>query len=356
MKKLLKLWFTRILIIYVIIYILLGSTGQVFATRGYDSACGEYVSQYARDYVSTYVKIFQSGTWKDCYNNRYNNTSAAIPSKWFEDNDAKIASDEGEGIWHVCCTTGIEQMYKQALGIDLTSYGWSRGCDITITAINNGGSTLNKNFIVITDESQLQPGDILCNSSHNEMYVGNREHFNSGNGGGVRQPRGESVVSISHRDHSFTSEGGSFDCAIRLKDTVQVDPSGKVTGVGTATSSDGLVPSDFFFNGIPNGRYSLATKMGFFEWLINALKALLNYIIGLIAYLIRGVIIAFVSIFDRELNQTIESIATSTPKSLEEFGVTATNADDPDSINRAVTIQGLVFNDIRLFDVNIFEK
>lgn len=128
---------------------------------------------------------------------------------------------------------------------------------------------------------------------------------------------------------------------------------GKVTGTGTAATGKAIDYSNFFFNGIPDGKYSLASRKNIFEILVESLKELLNFFTGLITYLFRGLIIGIISIFDRLINNTVQSI-NDAPKSLEESGVSATSADDPYSMNRSVTIEGLVFNDIDLFDINIF--
>lgn len=212
--KILKRLAKKVSIYVTLIMIILSSIApvNVFATRGYDSACGDYVSQYARDYVSQYVKTDSSGL----YNNLYD--CSKVPCFWTGGND-------GEGVWHVCCTTGIQLMYNQALGIELTSLGWDPLCDNTMKNIANSSSVLHQNFEVITNESELQAGDILCKNGHNEMYVGNDEHFNSG--AGTTSQSSESVVKIFKDQNSLKSSGGRFDYAIRLKNTVQVDPSRK---------------------------------------------------------------------------------------------------------------------------------
>lgn len=290
---------------------------------------GEYVSKYARDYIKQYVK---SG------NTDY---VCCVPCKW-------TGGSDGKGIWQVCCTTGVQYMYKKALGIELTEYGWSTMCPTTFSDISNSSSTLHKYFDVITKESDLKAGDIVCNDGHNEMFIGNDEHFNSGYAG--HNP----VALIEQEKNSLKSAGGAFDYALRLKKSVQVDPSGKVTGTGEGIVGKKVDYSNFYFNGIPDGKYSLASRESIFEILINALKELINFFTGLIGYLFRGLIIGIISVFDRLINNTIESVNDS-PKSLQESGVQATNADDPYSMNRSVTIEGLIFNDIDLFDINIFK-
>jgi hypothetical protein len=47
---------------------------------------------------------------------------------------------------------------------------------------------------------------------------------------------------------------------------------------------------------------------------------------------------------------------TTAKTTLEESGLSATSADDPESENRSVTIESILFNQLELFDVNIFEQ
>ena len=114
--------------------------------------------------------------------------------------------------------------------------------------------------------------------------------------------------------------------------------------------------SNFFFNGIPDGKYSLASRKNIFELIVDALSELVNFLVGLITYLLRGVIVSVISVFDRLLNNAVDSMGGES-KSLQESGVSATSADDPTSINRKVTIEGLIFGDenMDIFDINIFK-
>ena len=328
----------KIIVIYLIIYMMLGSIGSVFADTGYDAAAGEYLSQYTREYISTYVRQRSDGT----YNTKYD--TIPDPCYW-------TGGSDGEGIWHVCCTTGVQLMYKQALGIDLQSYGYSLSSGLNITSIRNENSLLRQYFDVITEESQLRPGDIMCGAGHTEMYVGNGEHLNSGadSHGGTRP-----VAKIVARYNPFGTHSDptlDFLYAIRLKGSIAVDPSGIITSTGALVATS---YADFFFNGIPDGKYSLASRKNIFEILVDALKELVGFLSGLIGYLIRGFFVGIISIFDRLINNTVQSL-NDAPKSLQETGVSATSADDPYSMYRSITIEGLIFNTIDLFDINIFK-
>ena len=329
---------SKIIIIYLIVYMILGSIGSVLANTGYDAAAGAYLSQYTREYISTYVKKRPDGK----YNTEYD--TAPDPCYW-------TGGSDGEGTWHVCCTTGVQLMYKQALGIELQNYGYNLSSSENIKSIRNENSVLRQYFDVITEESQLKPGDIMCGAEHTEMYVGNGEHLNSGAPSyeGTRP-----VAKIVARYNPFGTHSDStldFLYAIRLKGSVEVDPSGRITSTGTLVATS---YADFFFNGIPDGKFSLTSKKNIFEILVDALKELIGFLSGLIGYLIRGFFVGIISIFDRLINNTVQSL-NDAPKSLQETGVSATSADDPYSMYRSITIEGLIFNTIDLFDINIFK-
>lgn len=54
-----------------------------------------------------------------------------------------------------------------------------------------------KGWILITDESQLKPGDILSYSGHVEIYAGDGKVYNAGSGSAIRN------ASPSYKSGSF---------------------------------------------------------------------------------------------------------------------------------------------------------
>lgn len=200
-------------------------------------------------------------------------------------------------------------------------------------------------------DSSLKVGDLLYyhesgNIGHGWIYIGGGQTAEDGS-----VSRDNSL--FANKDvyiYRITAEGAKKVTNLNTEFSATGTSSSGAGGSGNLKKID---YSNFFFNGIPDGKYSLASRKSFFEFVIDAIKDLLNMLIGLITYLLRGVIIGFISIFDRLINNTIQSLS-GTQKSLEESGVSATNADDPESINRSVTIEGLVYGDVDLFDINIF--
>ncbi len=207
------------------------------------------------------------------------------------------------------------------------------------------------------NESKLQPGDILCYDSggngHTELFI-STEDGTAGAHGNNSNPYGVSIQG----NGGLSPNNGSTNIYRISKETAQ-----KITNLNTeyasgnikkGQSAESIDYSKFYFNGIPDGKYSLANRKNIFELLVNSIKELVNFFTGLITYLFRGLVIGIISIFDRFINNTVKSINES-PTTIQESGVSATSADDPYSMNRSVTIESLVFGDVDIFDINIFD-
>ncbi len=216
------------------------------------------------------------------------------------------------------------------------------------TPQNNACNEAYQN-VSYSGESSAKIGDILISSHHVMIYVGNGKIVDCANASG------------QHPGVALRNVPSDVGLIARLKDSAASSITQLVTSYnGVAVSANGssgeaIDYSNFFFNGIPDGKYSLASRKSIFQIIVDALSALLDFFVGLLTYLIRGVIISFISVFDRLINNTIGSM-NGEVKTLKEAGIDANDADDPTSINRHVTIEGLVFGDedMDVFDVNIF--
>lgn len=140
MKKV-KLVLKKVLIVYVIVFITLSSMSSSFA-RMYDEQCGEYISQYARDFIKQYC---EGG------NTRYAHVG-------FEASDVKHWSSGvfGQGTFIADCTNGVHYMYYKALGVDIHQYGY----DWSDKAIENLTGKYSQYWERIT-LAEVQPGDVL---------------------------------------------------------------------------------------------------------------------------------------------------------------------------------------------------
>lgn len=316
MKKV-KLFLTRILILYVILLIILSSFSSSFA-RSYDASCGEYVSQYARDFIATYC-VPESRTHYDC---------STLYPHW-------SGRSEFSGDFYACCSTGVYYMYKLALGVDLYTLDFHGMCSDALNAMST-----SSNWINVTNQT-LQPGDIVIHPGHTEMYIGNNENANFGNSPhSGKISHGPDLNDGSRGDATFTH-------AFRLASSVDVDPSGKVKG-GAAN----INYSKFFFNGVPDGQYSIATR-SIWEVIIDAISQILDYLLGLLLYIIRAVIVGYTAIMENLLNWIVNSVADTGVESTE-LNMSSTETATSD-YEQKVTVDTLLFNKLELFDINIFK-
>lgn len=318
------------IIIYITIFMLcLSNIAYAYSAE----EVGNAIAGYAKNYV-------EEGNKKNILRYDLNNGKYKY-SHWDPEN-----STSNDGLHWFCCGTFVSCMYWKVTGGVL-----SPQTDAAVECLNWGtkkGSEVNLN--------DVKPGDILWRSrsggtGHTAIFIGDNKIAQAS----TSQPPTTEQINIKEYDTS------KWEKAARISDTTAatvktLDTTYSMTGSSNSieSSKTSIDYSNFFFNGIPDGKYSLASRKNIFEIIIDALKDLVNFLIGLITYLFRGVIIGIISIFDRLINNTIDSIENS-PKTLQESGVRGTSADDPSKMNRSVTLEDLIFGDLDLFDINIFK-
>ena len=224
-------------------------------------------------------------------------------------------------------------MYELALEVNIYNYDFSPRCSEGIQDMAS-----SPYWTDVTNQT-LQPGDVVICPSHTEMYIGNNENANFGN-----DPHSGKIANGPRLGTSFTK-------AFRLTG-VEVDPSGKVTGAGVSSGTS-VNYSKFFFNGIPDGTYSVASRKNIFETIIDALANILNYLIGILTYIFRLAAIGWIALADRLLNNTVNSITN--PNIPAEGTIAPAEVINLEKDERHVTIETLLYNQLDLFNVNIFE-
>lgn len=260
--------------------------------------------------------------------------------------------------WFYDCSSFTAAMYNMVCNQEVFGWEYRTGDFLNEANKSDGVIKLVKAGNANNFKNECLPGDIVLTDGHVEIFIsaekgsGGAHTNHTGNVNAYSNSEGQ--VNCGGKGYISPDSGGIY----RLTE----EAASKITDLNTefstslklGSSGKSIKYSNFFFNGIPDGTYSLATRKSIFEVIIDALKALLNWLVGLITYILRGVIISFISVFDRLLNNSISAIEDNKEKSLQQSGVTATSADDPLSENRSITIEELVFNDIDLFDINIF--
>lgn len=252
----------KAIIVYIIIYLILGSISSSYA-RTYDKECGEYISQYARDFIDKYCTPTETKT-------RYVLISKA---RW-------TGGEFGKGIFEACCNTGIRYMYELALGVELADYGWANSCATDCEGLGN-----YPQFWEDVTNQTLEPGDIVFSTSHTEMYIGDNQNANFGN-----SPYSGKIANGPRLGSDFTK-------AYRPK--FDVNPTGTIP-IGELEDEDLSIYDDngFIYKGVASiESYESSTPLG--KWIINMLSEILDYLIGILTFGIRVVIVGWTAIIER---------------------------------------------------------
>ncbi len=353
MKKMIKN-FIKCVIVYIVISMTILST----ISCGYSSAeVGDAVAGYT-------LNVLTWGNKRENYCDglggygpalRYNQLGTQGKNR---SSHPTLSDPNPETPWFYDCSSFTAAMYNMVCNKEILP--WGSTCS-TIAAATSVVEYIGP----VGDGSSCKPGDIICDpSSHVEIFISQElgtggAHTNNLHGDVNGYSNSDGQVNCRAVDNGYKSISPSNGGIYRIKETAasQITDLNTEFSMGTASSLNGeaIDYSNFFFNGIPDGKYSLASRKSIFQIIVDALSALLDFFVGLLTYLIRGVIISFISVFDRLINNTIGSM-NGEVKTLKEAGIDANDADDPTSINRHVTIEGLVFGDedMDVFDVNIF--
>lgn len=346
MKKI-KLMFRKIIVIIVLIEIILSCFGAGIASSYTKEEVAGAVAGYAQHVVDTYGP---SGKNTVKYDQSMNDQNPFWrPDKYTWDSPT-IYFD---------CKSFANGCFNYVAGFSLPN--------LVTSKMVNFPSPYPEYFDEIPpsswgyDANNLQPGDLCVwsngpgdpNGGHTLIFVSSEKGF-AENGKSWKSNAQSYINSKKGAPKGFHVFRVSDSGAAKVTNLNTEFSVGGFTSTGGGIGLVKVNSSQFYFNGIPDGRYSIVER-NIFTIFINALGELANFFTGLLTYLFRGLIISFISIFDRLLNNTIKSMDSGNAESLEEAGVSSTSADDPLSMNRVISIEQLIYNQIDLFDVDIFK-
>lgn len=200
---------------------------------------------------------------------------------------------------------------------------------------------------------ELQPGDIGRSDRHVLIYLGKEGgdytvaeslSQNPDFKGPVLTNTNISSYDI-YRVKSSAVEGLS---ASEIK--TDTDGSGLVPSSGSGRRKKTYTESDFHYNGIPDGTYSVTA--GWDDYIVDTLFAIIDYIIGIMTLSSRMAYIGWAAIIENMVSATIKKIDDdyNNDNVKEQDPVSYTVEDD------TVTVESIIFNDLDVFDVNFFEK
>ena len=95
------------------------------------------------------------------------------------------------GYHNTCCATYVSWVLQEA--------GYLTASEHTNSADSLTSLLISKGFIIITDPSELLPGDVLSYSGHVEIYAGDGTVYNAGSGNAIRSasPQTKNVSSMN---------------------------------------------------------------------------------------------------------------------------------------------------------------
>lgn len=284
---------------------------------------------------------------------------------------------DSSGVYQSECVSFVRNMYKEAVGftdaIPVPS-GNNGKYNVDSTA---GYSGSDFKLVAYNSLSDIKPGDILECYHHVMIFVGTVGSYNdvvANNGHNSPGELANGLMSFTkHYYHSsfhvYGEDAGDYhadaypgesgcryrvwrltdEAAEKLGDKSSFNSGGDLVAAGKGGLGGGytlLDMSDFYYNGIPDGKYSV-TK-GFFEKLIDNLGQIFDFIVGLLTMMTRMVFVGWTAIIEKLINYTVKSISGG--GSLESTPVSATEVDSGEYIS----LEKIIFNQIGIFDVNFF--
>ena len=109
-----------------------------------------------------------------------------------------------------------------------------------------------------------------------------------------------------------------------------------------------LNDGDFYYSGTTKGTYEPPTDWG--NWLINFLKEVVDFLLGIMTYGIRAVFLGWTALLEKILTWALES-AAGIDEDIDNGTVSKTKSVADDNI----TVQAIVFNKVPILNVNIFD-
>ena len=328
--------FIKCLIIYVVVFMTMLSS----ISYGYTSSeIGSAVAGFSKNFVET----GNQGTGPDGkvgflrYSLNDANWSKVTSIQW---NTVLPASD---GMYWFCCATFVSNMYEAVTGLQIRTHS---SAGVKSWAQSHGEAV---------SLSSVQPGDILyrtrAGGGHVAIYIGNNQIAQASTANS-EPPAQVNISSYSAGawQSAYRISDATASSVFNLDTTFTISGIGGVTGVGTMS---GIDFSEFFFNGIPDRKYSVATT-NIFEVVIDTLASIADYIVGILTYIIRIVFVGFTGLADNLLNWTANTIS-STGVDSSELNINSVEIENIEKDSRKLTIESLLYNEYDLFDINIFD-
>lgn len=249
------------------------------------------------------------------------------------------------------CVGFVSTMIHQSLGI---------GSDDTITFFIDPQNIPSTYFEPVN--GAVQPGDVYRSPEsadcHVVIYLGSEGKGEYVNGIAHSTPQGDKFTGAML---STTSWNLSSYTPYRIKESIVsgVNASDVITdpvtkaGLGASTSmiEGSGSQSEFYYNGIPDGKYSVGNKFTV-EWLVDSLLAVFEFLVTICAYILRMVFVGWTFIVEEFITNSINSI-TKTDTVLDIDSTTIQSSANKETADN-ITIEKIIFDKVKVFNVNFF--
>lgn len=229
----------------------------------------------------------------------------------------------------------------------------------------------------------LKPGDILCNSHHVLVYVGNDKVIDSRSQNGLTYTTLEEYGNANYTSATYGPGANRvYDSVWRLNSTALAlinpeDLAPIISGLDKKTSDlkkkkDGYygMPSKGQFTGNSN---PVANAL---KWLINKLSQIADYLVGIITMGIKIELIGWTTMFEKLVTDAVEQVTGTQIEASEEENTAGDT--DPDAVgtpitsdenlykpdatevvdkkeNERLTVEKIIYNQVPILDINVFD-
>ena len=319
----------------IILYVFLFSNVVAYAAT--PDEVGLYVASYAKNLCENYTIHYV------CDNTTIGTTG------YFNSSNTDYTSE---------CVSFTRRCYKDSVNFSnsIPVPSSNNGVNDSPADTQAGYSGSDFELIAVDDLSQAQPGDIIENYHHDMVYVGTVngvDNVIANNGYNTsRDGLANGLVTMDeyYQDspHHYRIWRITKEAAESLGDASTFDAGGDLlSGVKKKkNSANGSEMSNFYYNGIPDGKYSVSKS--FFSVLIESLGQIMDWIIGLLTMMVRMVFVGWAAIIEWVINSAVKGLTGG--GNMNSVPVTATEVQSGDNI----TIEKIIFNKIGIFDVNFF--
>lgn len=338
-RKLLKIG--KSLIVYiVIVMIFLSNISYAYSQE----EVGNAVAGFAKHVVDTYG---DNGTgsvkYRQCVGDKFDSPSARGGESGHCRTDNPIWSPS-EYQWddqyiYFDCSSFATGCYHYVTGIIQTAWATGDSSSGLLDSPSDMTGSLEK---IHWDKqlSSLKNGDLMVYDGHAWIYSGDGQTSENGSKHNSWDTYNGQDIYIWRISESGASNLTSLNTEFS-------------TGSTSSSSSSTVDFSNFYFNGIPDGKYSLAST-SIWNKIIEFLSQIADYLIGLLTYLLRIPFIGWTAIFDNLLNWTANSINKTTTETDDTMGINSVEVEGADDSDR-LTLDGLLYNTYDLFNINIFD-